>query len=293
MEWPELRYEEWKETCDTLHMWTQVVGKVKLALVPYLNEWWEVAFHFTPRGLTTGPIPFDERTFDVRFDFVGDELRIDTDDGRSATLALQPRSVADFYREFSRSLADLGFEIRIDTMPVETTNHIPFDTDETHRSYDAGAVHRWWRIMLSTYHVFERWRSPFVGKSSPVQFFWGSFDLSEVRFSGRPATPPAGTIMRYAEDQQNFAAGFWPGDEKYPHAAFYTYTYPEPDGFRQAHIQPSEASYDETLGEFLLPYDDLRRSASPEEAITQFLQTTYVAAANLGKWDRDRLERTP
>jgi len=295
--WPPLPWDEWKETCETLHMWTQVVGKVKLELTPFLNEWWEVAFHVTPRGLTTGLIPCGDRAFAVDFDFTTHNLFVRTSDDRTKALALLPRSVADFYREFMAALHALGIEVAINTTPVEVPHPIPFDQDHQHAAYDPAPVHRWWRILVLTTEVLQRFRSSFVGKSSPINFFWGSFDLSETRFSGKPATPPQGPrFYQLGEDQENFACGFWPGN---PTAAgvtlgapaFYAYIYPEPAGFKEATIQPAAASYDPKLGEFILPYEDARRAPSPAQAILDFFQSSYAAAAALAGWDRATLER--
>lgn len=298
--WPPLPWVAWKDTCDTLHLWMQIVGKVKLALAPFLNEWWQVAFHLTARGLTTGPIPFREDIFEVEFDFVDHHLVVRTSDGRRTALALTPRSVADFYQHLMHALGALGIACRINPLPVEVPNAIPLDTDQVHASYDPDYAHRWWRILIQTDRVLQQYRSSFVGKSSPIQFFWGSFDLSETRFSGRPATPPQGAprFLQLAEDQENVACGFWPGNPSASgvtlgQPAFYAYSYPEPPGFKEASVRPGAAHYDERLGEFILLYEDARRTGPPERALRDFLESTYDAAATLAHWDRGLLERRP
>ena len=291
--WPPLPLEAWQDTYDTLHMWTQIVGKVKLELCPYLNEWWEVALHPTARGLTTLPMPTERGALEMSFDFVDHNLRLNTTAGAVKAMPLIPRSVADFYHELMAALRALGVEVTINTLPDEVEHPIPCDQDHVHASYDPEYATRWWRILIRASKVFARYRSPFVGKSSPVQFFWGSFDLSETRFSGRPAEPPKGAnhITRLAEDQENIAAGFWPGGGKVDGPAFYAYTYPEPAGFKTARVKPSSAYYNADLGEFILMYDDMRQADSPEETLLAFLQSTYEAGANLAHWDRQRLER--
>jgi len=283
--WPELPYDAWTETRDTLHLWTQIVGKVKLELCPFLNQWWEVTFHLTARGLNTGPIPWRGESFDVDFDFIAHRLAIRLSDGRVQEIALAPRSVADFYHLFMEALASLGIEAPISTMPTELPNPTRFEQDTAHASYDAEFVRRWWRAM-------ERFRTPFHGKSSPVQFFWGGFDLDATRFNGK-STPPStsgGRIMEFGEDEENFAFGFWPGDGRFPHAALYAYMSPPPIGTAEARVQPDAARYDATLGEFVLRYDDVRRAPSPEDAIVAFFQSAYEASATLAGWDRAALE---
>lgn len=296
--WPALPFEAWRDTCETLHMWMQVVGKVKLALAPFLNEWWEVAFHPTARGMTTGLTPCGDRMFEVQFDFIEHNLAIEVSDGQVKVMPLMPRTVADFYGEFMAALRTLGIEVTINTTPTEVPHPIPFEQDREHTSYDAEYVHRFWRILLSSVRVFQRYRSDFVGKSSPIQFFWGSFDLSETRFSGRPAPLPDGPrFYRLSEDQENIAAGFWPGNVsssgvELGKAAYYSYTYPAPKGFESAQILPAQARYDDQIGAFLLLYDDIRQAAAPDEMILEFLQSTYQVGATLGGWDRKTLERT-
>jgi hypothetical protein len=291
--WPALPYEEWKDTLDTLHMWTQIVGKVKLELVPFLNEWWQVAFTVTARGLTTSTIPFDHRVFQVDFDFIDHRLDIHVSDGSSRSIRLLPRSVADFYQEFMGALHALGLGVTITTNPVEVENTIPFDQDQVHAAYDASAVTRCWRILLQTDRLLQAYRTPFVGKSSPVLFWWGSFDLSETRFSGRQAPErewPA-RWMALGADQEQASAGFWPGSGKVHEPAFFAYTYPEPPGCREAAIQPDAAYYHLDLSEFILPYDQVRVSPSPDQMILDFFQSTYEVGATLAGWDRAALER--
>jgi hypothetical protein len=274
-------------------MWMQIVGKVKLELAPFLNEWWQVAFHLTSRGMTTGRIPFGQLTFEVNFDFIDHNLAIVADDGRVKTMALLPRTVADFYLDFMAALAALGIDVTINPMPTEVANPIACDLDRIHSAYEADPVHRWWRIQLQTARVLDVYRSSFVGKSSPINFFWGSFDLNHTRFSGRPAPKPAGPrFFQVAEDQENFACGFWPGNPSMGGvspggAAFYAYMYPEPAGLKSA------ARYDAQLGEFILLYDDMRAADSPEAVLLDFYQGTYAAAAELAGWDRQRLEAAP
>jgi hypothetical protein len=296
--WPALPWDAWKDTCDTLHLWMQIVGKVKLTLAPFLNEWWQVAFHLTARGLTTGPIPSRDGIFDMEFDFADHQLVLRTSDGRHTALALAPRSVADFYHHLMRTLGALGIECHINPLPVEIPSPIPLDTDQMHAAYDPDYAHRWWLILTQTARVLQQYRSGFVGKSSPIQFFWGSFDLTETRFSGRPATPPQGAprVLRVAEDQENMAIGLWPGNTSASgvtlgQPAFYAYIYPEPPGFKEAQVRPGAAHYDERLGEFILLYEDVRRASSPERVLQDFFESTYDAAATLAHWDRTLLER--
>ncbi len=295
--WPSLALDQWKATRDTLHMWTQVVGKVKLALAPFLNEWWEVTFAVTARGLTTSTIPWGNEVFEVNFDFIDHNLRILTSGGAVKELPLMPRSVADFYGEFMTALREFGIEVNIDRRPVEVENGIPFDEDQVHNAYDADAVHRWWRILVQVERVLETYRSSFVGKSSPVQFWWGSFDLSETRFSGRPAPerewPKGYRWMRLAMDQEHATCGFWSGSGSIQEPAFFAYTSPEPLGFRSMAVRPDPAFCELQLGEFILRYEDVRRTASPEQAILDFFESTYEAGATLAQWDRAALERKP
>ncbi|GAC1356739.1 MAG: DUF5996 family protein [Ktedonobacteraceae bacterium] len=290
--WPELAYESWKETRETLHMWTQIVGKVKLELCPFLNQWWEITFHLTPRGLNTGLIPWQGESFDVDFDFIDHVLTVRLSDGRSSKVTLEPRSVADFYRIFMQALTALGIEVKFSTLPAEVPNGIRFEQDTVHASYDKGAVQRWWRIMLAVGRAMERFRTPFHGKSSPVQFFWGGFDLDLARFNGKPAPTPnyGGRIMAFGENEENFAIGFWPGTDQFPHPALYAYVTPAPAKIAEVQIQPEAAHFDTKMGEFILLYDDVRRAPSPEEAVLSFFQSTYEASVALAGWDRATLE---
>jgi Family of unknown function (DUF5996) len=291
--WPALPYEEWTDTLETLHMWTQIVGKVKLELAPFLNQWWEVGFTVTGRGLTTATIPVGHRIFQVDFDFLDHRLDVHVSDGRSRSLPLRPRSVADFYHEFMAALEELGIQVQIRTMPVEVDNTIPFDQDQVHAAYDPNYVTRWWRIVQQVDRLLQQYLTPFVGKSSPVLFYWGSFDLAETRFSGRPAPERAWPTrwMALAEDQEQASAGFWPGSGKDQEPAFYAYTYPEPPGYREAAIQPDAAYYHLDLSEFILPYEAVRTSPCPDQLILDFFRSTYDVGATLGGWDRAALER--
>ncbi|MDB6015527.1 MAG: hypothetical protein JWR19_16 [Pedosphaera sp.] len=292
--WPALPLAEWKDTYATLHMWTQIIGKVRLQLSPLINHWWEVPFYVTARGLTTSPIPYGTGVFEVHFDFVDHRLDIQTSWGETATMRLVPRSVAEFYHEFMGTLHSMGIEVKIWPMPVEVPNPIRFDHDTMHASYDPDYVHRFWRILLTADIILKEFRARFIGKDSPVHFFWGSFDLAVSRFSGRlaPERPGADRITREAYSHEVSSAGFWPGGGDINGAAFYSYTAPEPPGFRDYPIRPKQAFYHPQLHEFLLMYDDLRTSETPKEDLLAFLQTTYEAGATLGKWDRGALERS-
>ncbi len=286
--WPALSLDSWKDTYATLHMWTQIVGKVRLRLTPLVNHWWNVPFYVTARGLTTSRIPYGERAFELRFDFVGHQLVLETSDGMLKTMALQPRSVTDFYQEFLKMLSSAGIEIKIWRMPVEIPNPIPFDEDRVHASYDAASVERFWRILLSVDAVFTQFRSRFLGKSSPVHFFWGSFDLAVSRFSGRraPERPGADAITREAYSHEVSSVGFWPGSGDVKEAAFYSYIVPEPQGFKEAKARPDAAYYNTQVGEFLMMYEDVRKAPSPTTSLLDFCQSTYEAGARLGNWDR-------
>jgi hypothetical protein len=292
--WPALPLAEWEATRATLHMWTQMAGKVKLALCPPLNHWWNTTLHVNSRGLTTLPVPYGDREFEIQFDFLKHVLEFQCCDGQSREMKLAPRSVADFYGEFMETLASLGIGVKIWPMPVEVPKPIRFDQDRTHASYDPEYAHRFWRVLLSITPVLEDFRARFVGKSSPVHFFWGSFDLAVTRFSGRraPERPGADKVTREAYSHEVISAGFWPGTEGAGDAAFYAYAAPEPDGFGQAPVQPAAAFYGKDMKEFFLPYEEVRRSASPERALMEFAQSTYDAGATLGKWDRAALERS-
>jgi hypothetical protein len=290
--WPALPLDSWKDTCATLHMWTQIVGKVRLRLTPLVNHWWNVPLYVTARGLTTSRIPYHERGFELWFDFIGQRLVLETSDGIVKSLPLAPRAVADFYQEVMAMLRSAGIEVKIWRMPVEIPNPIPFDQDRTHASYDAGAVEKFWRILSSVDSVFDEFRSRYIGKSSPVHFFWGSFDLAVSRFSGRRAPERIGAdaITREAYSHEVSSVGFWPGSGDIKDAAFYSYMSPEPQGFKEARVRPDTAHYDK-IGEFLLMYEDVRKAASPTAALLDFCQSTYDAGANLGHWDRASLER--
>jgi len=273
-------------------MWTQMVGKVRLALTPKVNHWWNVPLYVSSRGLTTSPMPYGDRAFELRFDFLEHQLVLQSSDGLRKTLPLAPRSVADFYQQFMDMLGSAGFEVKIWKMPVEIPDPIPFDQDYVHASYDPESARKFWRILLSVQQVLDEFRSRFLGKCSPVHFFWGSFDLAVTRFSGRraPERPGADTITREAYSHEVSSVGFWPGSGKME-AAFYSYAAPEPPGFKNARVLPSAAQYDAQLSEFLLMYDDVRKAPSPSAALLDFCQSTYEAAANLTPWDRKALER--
>ena len=291
--WPSLPLDSWNDTRATLHMWTQIVGKVRLALTPLVNHWWNVPLYVTPRGLTTSIMPYGERSFELRFDFLKHQLVLETSDGAMKTLPLTPKPVADFYQEFVRLLRSEDIDVKIWRMPVEIQGPIPFDEDRVHASYDKESVEKFWRILVSVDAIFKEFRGRFIGKSSPVHFFWGSFDLAVTRFSGRraPERPGADAITREAYSHEASSVGFWPGTSGMSDAAFYSYAAPEPKGFKQAPAEPKAAGYNTTLGEFVLPYENLRTSQSPSTSLLQFCQSTYEAAADLGKWDRAELER--
>lgn len=298
--WPSLPLAAWKDTYATLHRWTQIAGKVRLRQSPMLNHWWQVALYLTARGLTTSPIPYGERSFEIEFDFRTHRLRIETADGDARVLALAPRSVADFYREFMARLRELGLEVKIWPVPVELPGMIPFAEDRVHASYDAEYAHRCWRVLLQADRVLKEFRSRFLGKASPVHFFWGSFDLAATRFSGRRAPElssggpnVAAWVMQEAYSHEVSSAGFWPGDDRFPEPAFYAYAYPEPEGFAAHPVRPEQAFYHRELHEFLLPYEAVRTARSPDRMLLDFFQTTYEAAADLGRWDRAALERGP
>jgi len=291
--WPPLPLDSWRETCDTLHMWTQIVGKVRMRLTPLVNHWWNVPLYVTARGLTTSNIPYGVRSIELYFDFLAHRLVLECSDGLVKQLALRPMAVADFYREFMGMLKSAGVEVSFWRMPVEVPDPIPFDEDRIHAAYDAERAATFWRILLSVDAVFHQFRSGFTGKASPVHFFWGSFDLAVTRFSGRraPERPGADSITREAYSHEVSSVGFWPGSGTINGPAFYSYAAPEPQGFREAPVRLDAAHYDRGLGEFLLMYDDVRAAASPSTALLAFCQSTYDAAADLGKWDRQLLER--
>jgi len=296
-DWPALPLEAWRATRDTLHMWTQIVGKLRLALSTPLNHWWHVPLYLTARGLTTSPIPCGTHELQVDFDFHEHELVIGMTDGRRAVLDLPGQSVASFYRDVMATLEGLDVEGRIWPVPVEVPDPIPFQRDDVHATYDPEHAHRFFRALLAAGRALERERSGFVGKSSPVQFFWGSFDLALSLYSGRRAPDHPGIpgmplgILREAYSHEEAAFGFWPGDARFPEPIFYAYAYPEPPGYRDAPVRPEGAVWNGALGEFLLPYERVRRAARPAEAVAAFLDSAYEAAAELGRWDRAALER--
>ena len=296
--WPVLSYEQWRDTQATLHRWTQIVGKIRLAQTPWVNHSWHVPLYLTARGLTTTPIAYGSRIFEIEFDFIDHQLRIQTTEGLTETLRLAPRTVADFYRELFARLNSLGLEISIRAMPNEIPDAVPLDQDREHAAYDQEQVTRFWQALAQADRVLKVFRSRFIGKCSPVHFFWGSFDLAVTRFSGRRAPPhPGGVpnlpdwVAREAYSHEVSSCGFWPGGDALPQPVFYAYAYPEPEGFRSATVGPAGARYESTLGEFLLPYDDVRQSPSPDAAVLEFLQSSYQAAADLAGWDRPALER--
>ena len=291
--WPELPLSAWQDTYTTLHMWTQIVGHIRMALTPLVNHWWNVTLYVSARGLTTSPIPYQQRVFEIHFDFIAHQLIIETSEGSVKTVDLRPRSVADFYRQIMQQLQALNIEVRIHGSPDEVANPIPFAQDEVHQSYDPVYAHRFWRILVSSDTVLKDFRSRFIGKCSPVHFFWGSFDLAVTRFSGRPAPPRPDVISREAYSHEVSSAGFWPGGGDFKGPAFYSYTAPEPAGFKTYPVRPTPALYHPGLSEYVLMYDDIRAAASPGRELMEFLQSTYEAGANLAKWDRAALERAP
>ena len=293
-EWPALPFAEWKDTCETLHMWMQIVGKIRLALTPLINHWWEVPLYVSARGLTTSPIPYAKGEFEIEFDFVEHVLRIETTQGESEILELTNRTVANFYREVMETVRGLGVAVDIWEMPVEVPNPIRFDKDTQHARYDKEYAHCFWRVLVAIDPIFKEFRSRFIGKCSPVHFFWGSFDLAVTRFSGRraPERPGADAIMREAYSHEVISAGFWPGNGGFGEAAFYAYAAPVPSGLDKVTISPAAAAYDSQLGEFILHYEDMRKASDSDAALFGFLESTYEAAANLAKWDRKSLERS-
>jgi hypothetical protein len=296
--WPDLPLANWADTCATLHLWTQIVGKIRLAHAPLINHWWQVPLYVTSRGLTTSNIPYGARAFQIDFDFIDHALIIRVSDGTVETVPLGPRSVAEFYTDVMNRLRAMGLDIHIWAMPSEIANPIPFDTDRAHAAYDRDFANRFWRILLQTDRIFTTFRARFIGKVSPVHFFWGSFDLAVTRFSGRAAPPMISDspnlgawVMQEAYSHEVSSCGFWPGNGGFGKAAFYSYAYPEPAGFAGASVRPGATYYDQELGQFILPYDAVRTAASPDDCLLDFLQSTYEAAANLAHWDRAALER--
>jgi Family of unknown function (DUF5996) len=291
--WPALPLEQWKDTYATLHMWTQIVGKVRLGLTPLINHWWNVPLYVSARGLTTSVIPYGDTSFELLFDFIEHQLVLEKSDGVRSLMALKPMPVADFYQQVMRMLGESKIEVKIWPMPVEVPDPIPFEKDRVHAAYDAESVERFWRILLNVEEVFREFRGGFLGKCSPIHFFWGAFDLAVTRFSGRraPERVNADYVQREAYSHEVSSVGFWPGGGNVKGAAFYSYTAPEPPGFREWPVRPGAAHYDAELGEFILMYDDMRASASPAAALLEFCQSTYEAGATLAKWDRSALER--
>jgi len=301
--WPSLPLAEWRDTCATLQLWTQIAGKVRLALAPMANHWWQVPLYVTARGLTTSPMPYRGLAVQIDFDFIDHRLVIATSGGRQSLLALEPRSTADFYRAVMSQLSALGIDVAIWTMPVEIADAIPFEQDRIHGAYDPDCAHRFWQILVHADRVLKEFRGRFLGKASPVHFFWGSFDLAVTRFSGRAAPPHPGTapnlanwVMREAYSHEVSSCGFWPGNSGTTgavinEAMFYSYAYPSPSGFGQARVTPAAAHWSEALGEFMLPYEAVRQSATPDAMLLEFLESSYAAAADLGHWDRTALER--
>ncbi len=297
--WPDLPLSAWSDTCDTLQLWTQIVGKVRIALTPLVNHWWNATLFVTARGLVAPAMAFRDGTFDVVFDFSGHRLVIATSDGRTEGFALAPMAVADFYAAFMETLRGLGIDVHIWTMPSEIENAIPFDRDRRHAQYDPFSAQKFWQALVQADRVMKIFRSRFIGKASPVHFFWGSFDLAVSRFSGRAAAPPqsvtpnvASWVMAEAYSHEVSSCGFWPGNGGYGRAAFYVYAYPEPAGYGDTELTTPGAFYDKTLGQFILPYDAVRQAADPDALLLGFLQETYAAAADLAQWDRKALERT-
>jgi len=295
-DWPDLPYGAWKETCSTLHLWTQVAGKIRLAQTPWQNHSWHVPLYLTTRGLTTSPIPHGSRSFEILFDFVGHVLIIRVSNGAERKFDLRPRSVAEFYGMVMASLAELGVPVAITAYPCEIAGAVPFDGDHQHAAYDADYANRFWRVLLQVDRVLKQFRTGFIGKCSPVHFFWGSFDLAVTRFSGRRAPPFMGkvpglanAVMQEAYSHEVSSAGFWPGGNGVD-ASFYSYAYPQPAGFSDVAVQPRQAFFSETLGEFLLPYDAVRKQADPDASLLAFCQSTYEAAARTANWDRAALE---
>ncbi|HEX4809833.1 MAG TPA: DUF5996 family protein [Bryobacteraceae bacterium] len=291
--WPALPWEEWKDTATTLHMWMQIVGKTRLALTPRENHWWNVPLYVTPRGLSTWSIPYHDDLFDVEFDFLDHRLHVRMTSGESKSIALRPQSVAAFYEEYRDLLRSFDIDAKINPKPVEIAGPIPFPEDHQHASYEKDSVYRFWRILQRSDTLFKRFRARFLGKSSPVHFFWGSFDLAVTRFSGRPAPPRPGAdaITREAYSHEVISAGFWPGNGGFGAPAFYCYAAPQPPGFEKEQVRPAQAFYSDELKEYILKYDDVRRANAPDDAVLEFLESTYEAGANLAGWDRTALER--
>ncbi len=294
--WPELAYAKWRDTAATLQLWTQIVGKLRLALTPWVNHSWHVVLYVTARGLGTSVIPAGKEIIEFEFDFIEHRLVARSSSGESRVLALEPQSVATFYRRVRSLLDGLGIAVTINEQPNEIPNAVPFSRDDTHQSYDGDAAHAFWRALIQADRLLKHFRSGFIGKASPVHFFWGSFDLAVTRFSGRPAPPHAGgvpglpdAVTREAYSHEVSSAGFWPGNDAFPRAAFYSYAYPEPPGFR-SHEMTKGGYFEAKLGEYILPYDTVRTSGDPDAMVLDFLSSTYAAAAEAGRWNRAQLE---
>ena len=297
--WPALPLDAWAETYATLHLWVQIVGKVRLRQSPWVNHSWHATLYVTPTGFTTSTIPYGVRTFEIAFDFLRHELSVECNDASRTAFRLEPQSVATFYARLMEALRSLGLDVRIHNRPNEVVDAIPFDRDETHHAYDPEYANRFWRVLVQADRVLKAFRADFTGKSSPVHLFWGGLDLAVTRFSGRPAPPHPGGIpnlpdwvTREAYSHEVSSCGFWPGGGPIPYAAFYAYGYPEPPGYAQAVVAPETAFYSKDLREFILPYDSVREAVAPDDVLRAFLQSTYEAAANLGQWDRQALERS-
>lgn len=296
--WPELNWDEWKDSCATFHLWTQVIGKVRLVRSPWVNHSWHVPLYLSSRGFTTSVIPHEEQTFEIDLDLIDHELIISASSGQRESFSLEPMSVARFYERLLETLDRMKLSVEIHAMPNEIAEAVPFPEDDRHAAYDADQIQKFWRACLSIDTVFKEFRARFIGKSSPVHFFWGSFDLAVTRFSGRSAPPHPGGfpnlpdwVAREAYSHEVSSAGFWPGGEQFPQAIFYSYAYPTPEGFSEARVRPDEAFWTDEMGEFVLPYAAVQGADSPEDKLMEFLESTYEAAANLAEWDRDALER--
>jgi hypothetical protein len=297
-QWPDLPLPAWSETCDTLHLWTQVAGKVIMALTPLINHWWNVTFHVTARGIAKRAIPYPGGVFDIVFDFIDHRVDIAVSDGRRESLKLEPMTVADFYVAFMERLRRLGIDVDITTIPCEIEDCVPFDRDRKHAQYDPVYLRKFHQALVQSDRVMNLFRGRFLGKCSPVHFFWGSFDLAVTRFSGRTAPPPKGHtphvddwVMAEAYSHECSSCGWWPGNGGLDHAAYYVYAYPEPDGYGDTRLKTAEATYNKDAGQFWLPYDAVRQARDPDALLLGFLQETYAAAADLAKWDRKALER--
>ena len=297
-QWPDLPFAAWRDSCETLILWMQAVGKVRIACTPLINHWWNATFDVTSRGLIAPAMPHRGRTFDIVFDFAEHRLRIETSDGRAEALVLEPMSVADFYDRFMQALHRLDIDVPIWTMPSEIEGAIPFEQDRTHAQYDRVYIERFWQALVQANRVLTEFRARFIGKASPVHFFWGGLDLAVTRFSGRTAPPLKGEtpnvakwVMDEAYSHEVSSCGFWPGNGGYGRAAFYVYAYPEPAGYGATPLKTAEGFYDDNLGQFILPYDAVRQANDPDALLLEFLQETYAAAAELAKWNRKALER--